>query len=114
MAKFLRTDYMRYSKLGKNRKKLQKWRKPKGRHNKMREHRFGYPRMPTIGHKNDKTERGKIGGLVPIRVENMKELSKATKKNIIILARVGAKKKMEIMKKANEMGIPIQNVGGKK
>ena len=34
---FLRVDSARYSKLGKGRRKLQKWRKPKGRDNKMRE-----------------------------------------------------------------------------
>ena len=34
--KFLRRDSVRFSKIGKNRKKIQKWRKPKGRDSKMR------------------------------------------------------------------------------
>jgi len=37
MKKFLRRTWSRYSKLGRKRKKKQKWRKPTGRDNKMRE-----------------------------------------------------------------------------
>jgi len=50
MAKkrFLRRLTNRYLKLGKKRKKKQKWRKPKGRHNKMREKERGYPAVVSI------------------------------------------------------------------
>ena len=114
--KFLRRDYIRYSKIGKNRKKLQKWRRPRGRHNKMREDRKGYPITVRIGFKRPKMDSGKIKGLTPYLVNNAKELEKATKGNIIILGKVGAKKKIELIKKANEMKLEILNlnVGGNK
>ena len=39
--KFIRTDYWRMSKLGAGRKKLQVWRRAKGKHSKMRRRRKG-------------------------------------------------------------------------
>ena len=114
---FKRTDISRYSKLGKGRKKLIKWRRPSGRDNKIREHRFGYPVAPTVGHKSQKNEAGKVKGLVPLVVNNLNDFKKATKKNIIILsAKVGAKKKLDLIKKAEEMKLRILNIksGAKK
>lgn len=115
--KFIRRDSGRYSKIGKNRKKLQKWRKPKGRDNKMRERRFGYPKSPSVGYKSKKTEAGRVSGKVPFRACNVGDLSKTGKDSLIIIGSVGAKKKLEIIKKASEMGLSIvnvnQSVGGK-
>lgn len=112
--KFVRTDVTRYSKIGKNRKKLQVWRRPRGRDNKIREHRFGYPVMPTVGYKKARKETGRIEGLVPVNVYNLKDVEKATKENIIIIGKVGAKKKIELIKKATELNIKIQNVARQK
>jgi len=111
--KFLRTDSSRYSKLGRNRKNLQVWRKAKGRHNKIRKRRVGYPVMPTIGYCSPRSEFGKVSGLSPILVHNLAELQQVQKGSIAIIARVGAKKKIEILKKASEMGIKVANAGGK-
>lgn len=111
--KFLRTDYMRISKLGKNRKKLQVWRRARGKHSKIRRKRFGYPSKPEVGYKTARKESGKIHGLMPLLVHNVSDLSKAGKDSIIIIARVGAKNKLEIIKKAEEMKLRIFNLGGK-
>lgn len=112
---FIRSDSMRHSKIGKNRKKLQKWRKPKGRDNKMREKRKSYPKTVSIGYKSPKSEHGKIDGLVPILVSNLLDLKKAGKENsIIISSRVGAKKKLSILKEASNQKIKILNEGAKK
>ena len=51
MIKFRRRDWHKYKRLGKKDKKKVKWRKPKGRHNKMRESRKGYAASPSIGMK---------------------------------------------------------------
>jgi len=111
MKRFLRRDWSRYSRLGKNRKKLQKWRRAKGRHNKIRKRRAGYPGPPLIGYKKPKAESGKINGKVPILVENMNDLVSASKNNILIISRrIGARKRIEVIKKANEMKLEIQNV----
>ncbi len=114
MKKFLRADTMRHSRLGKNRKKLQKWRKPTGKHNKTRKKRFSYPVQPGIGFGSPKIESGKINNLIPVLVHNIQELLKLNKTNIIIIARVGARNKLNIIKKAEELKIPIFNQGGKK
>jgi len=112
--RFLRTDWMRFSRLGKKRRNKQKWRRARGKHSKIRRKRFGYPVMPTVGYQTARKERNKIQGLEPIHISNAKELSKAAKHNIIILGRIGAKKKLELIKKASEMNIKIQNFGGRK
>ena len=112
--KFLRSDWMRHSRLGKNRKKLQKWRRPRGMHSKIRKKRFGYPSFPSVGYMTPKEHAHKVDGAKTVLVHNLNELMKADKKSSIIIARVGAKKKLEIMKKADEMSIKVINAGGKK
>ena len=108
--KFIRRDSNRYSKIGKKRKKLQKWRKPKGRDNQMRLKRHGYPKNVSIGYKKPKKESGKIKGKIPVLVKNVAELNKVSKNKIIIVGKVGAKKKLEIIKKSKEMKIPLANI----
>lgn len=108
--KFIRSDYTRYSKLGKNRKKLQKWRKSKGRHSKIRQKWGSHPKAPSVGFKTPKKESGKINDKFPIIVRNVKDLGKADKSNVIILGKIGAKKKLEIIKLADELKIQIVNV----
>lgn len=112
---FLRSDTTRHLRLGKKRRKLQKWRKPKGRHNKIRKKRFSYPIMPAVGFKKEKDKAGKINGLKPVLIYNLDDLSRITKEQIGIIARnVGAKKKLDILKKAEEVNIPIFNIWRKK
>jgi large subunit ribosomal protein L32e len=111
--KFNRTDVTRYSKLGKGRKKLQRWRKPTGRDNKIREKRRGYGKMPSVGFKSNKDEKGKIRGKMPMVVYNILDLRSVGKENIVVVGRVGAKKKIEIVKKALEKKLQILNFGGK-
>ena len=107
---FIRRDSNRYSKIGKNRKKLQKWRKPKGRDNKMRERRHGYPKSPSMGYKKPKKEISKIKGKYPKLVYNLKDLDKARKDNIIIIGKVGVKKRLEIIKKVIKMKLTVHNL----
>jgi large subunit ribosomal protein L32e len=113
--KFIRQDYMRYSKIGKGRKKLQKWRKPKGRDSKMREKRRSYPSSPTVGRKSPKAQTGKINNKTPILIKNQKDLNKLSSQNIAIISkRLGARKKLEIIKQAKEKDLPILNLHGAK
>ncbi len=112
--KFVRQEAVRYSKLGKNRKKLQKWRKPKGRDSKMRLKRKSYSASPTVGHRSPKKESGKIKDLFPVLVYNVKDLLKVNKNSIAIIAKVGAKNRLEIIKEAEKNKIKILNVKGDK
>ena len=106
--KFIRQDYMRHPRIGKLRRKLQKWRKPKGRHSKMREYRKSYPVSPSVGYGSPRKEIGKISGKTPILVHNMNDLSKLKQEHLaIISSKVGARKRLDIIKKAQEMKIQI-------
>lgn len=105
---FLRRTWSRYSKLGKKRKKKQKWKKPTGRDNKMREKRRGYPAVVSIGYKKKK----KL--IKRIIVRNIKELDAVKKNEIVIIGKVGKKKKIEILKKAKGEKIKFQNINAEK
>lgn len=100
IKKFLRRSSDRYSKLGKRKKKKQIWRKPKGRDNKMREKRRGYPAVVKIGYKNE-------GHKTQIVIRNLKDLEKVKNQDLVIVGKVGKKKKIEIVKKAKEKGIKL-------
>lgn len=108
--KFLRSDTSRHLKLGKKRRKLQKWRRPRGRHSKIRKGRVGYPSAPSIGYKQNKLTSGKIHDKYVMHVENLNDLNKVGKDHIAVLSRrMGARKKIEVLKKAKEMKITILN-----
>ena len=107
MAKFLRRTWNRYSKLGRKRKKKQVWRKPKGRDNKMREKRKGYPVIVSIGYKKGKKKS-------TIIIKNLNDLEKIKKGQVIIMGKIGKRKKIEIVKKANSMKIEFCNLNVKK
>ncbi|MEK6819945.1 MAG: eL32 family ribosomal protein [Nanoarchaeota archaeon] len=104
---FLRRSWYRFSRLGKGRKKKQKWRNPTGRHNKLRNKRKGYSAVPSVGYSRNKKARGKIEERIPMIVYNVKDLGKIGKNGIAILGKVGRKKKLEIAKKAKEMKMKI-------
>ncbi len=114
MKKFLRRDWKRYSRLGRKKKKKQVWRKPKGRHNKMREKRKGYPSVVKIGYKKDKKLRGMVKNKKPVIIKNLKDLEKINANEMIILGSIGKKKKTEIIKEADKKNIEIYNLNIKK
>jgi len=91
--KFLRSKWRTASKLGKGRKKKQKWRKPKGRDTQMRLQKKGNPRIVKVGYKKQKKKVEKVEV-----IKNINELLK-TKSKEIIIGKIGNKKKIEIIKK---------------
>ncbi len=111
---FLRRAWDRHSKLGKKRKKIQKWKKPTGRDNKMREKRRGYPATVSIGYSAAKTERNLVEGKKPILISNLNDLEKVREENIAIIASVGKKKKLEIMEQASKKKIKIYKINPEK
>ena len=108
--RFLRRKNKAYKKLGKRNKRMQIWRKPTGRDNKMREKRKGYPAVVSIGYRTDKISRGLIEDKQPILVYNINDLLKIKKDEIGVIANIGKKKRLEIAKKAKEMKIEIHNL----
>lgn len=113
--KFLRQDTSRHLRLGKKRPKLQRWRRPRGMHSKIRKKRFGYPVFPMVGFKKPSAMQGKIEGKNPVVIGSMKDFDDVRKGDILILSRrIGAKKRMDMMKVANEKGLEIYARGKKK
>lgn len=93
---FLRGNTYQYSKLGLRRKNKQKYRKGKGRDNKMRLSIKGHLKKVKIGFKCMKKTSGLVRELNPIMIKNLNDLKKLGKENIGIIAKVGDKKRKEI------------------
>lgn len=106
---FTRRNTTQYLRLGKKRKKLRKWRRPKGRHNKMRKKRRGYPSIVSIGYGSNKKSKNK-----PILVRNLNDLEKVSKESEVILGKMGKIKKIKIARIAKERKIKILNMNVEK
>ena len=87
------------------------WRRPKGLHNKMRLNKKGYEKVINVGYgaPNEVKHLDKKTGLYPIIVSNKKDLEKIDIKTqaVLISSTVGAKKKLEIMKVAEEKNLVV-------
>ena len=104
---FIRQDSPKRMKVG------FKWRKPKGIHSKIRHHFKGRRKMPSPGFKSPLKVRGlHASGLKIVNVSSVNEVQKIKKntEGIIISKSVGAKKRLEILKKAKELNITILNL----
>ena len=108
--KFLRRNSDRHSKLGRKRRKKQIWRKPKGRHNKMRDQKRGYPDIVSIGYRKNRKNQGKIDGMKPVLIRNVNDIEKIKTGEIGMVGSIGMKKKIEIVRRAKERGIPLCNI----
>ncbi|AMM54418.1 MULTISPECIES: 50S ribosomal protein L32e [Thermococcaceae] len=106
--KFLRQEWWRYPKF----KNDPKWRRPKGIDSKMRLKLKGKPRSPSIGWSSPRLVRGlHPSGYEEVLVHNVKELEKLDPKRQAarIAHTVGRKKRIEILKRAEELGIKVLN-----
>ncbi|MBI2628785.1 hypothetical protein HYW74_01745 [Candidatus Pacearchaeota archaeon] len=107
--KFLRRNTTQYLRLGKKRKKVRKWQRPKGKHSKMRQKRKGYPVNVSIGFRKDGKTRDKINGKKVILINNLEELKAANNESVLVLSKIGGKKKIEAAKIAKEKNLNIIN-----
>jgi large subunit ribosomal protein L32e len=103
---FIRQDAHKKKKLGR------KWRKPKGLHSKLRLKFKGHHKPVSKGFGSPKKVRGTDRqGLKIIVVNSIKDIEKIKdNESIIIAKRIGAKKKIELLKSANEKGVTISNI----
>ena len=103
---FLRQEWFRYKRVG------MKWRKAKGIHSKMKKHvKYRIP-SPRIGYSSPKEVRGlHPSGFKEIMVYNINGIEKINPgtEAVRIGHSVGAKKRNEIEKKADTLGIRILN-----
>jgi large subunit ribosomal protein L32e len=110
MVKFLKRISERHSKLGKGRKKKQRWRKPRGRDNKMREKRKGYPKVVSIGYKKNENIRGNINNKKLVEIKNLSDLDKMKSGETGFLKKMGKKKKLEIIKKMKDKKLNLYSI----
>ncbi|MGN6628907.1 MAG: 50S ribosomal protein L32e [Candidatus Nitrosocosmicus sp.] len=104
--KFKRQESWRYDRLAVN------WRKPDGIDNKMRKQYSGYPSLVKIGYGGPKVSRGlHPSGYVDNLVYNVNDLSRLDKDkdSARIAHTVGNKKRLEIITKAESLGIKLLN-----
>ncbi len=88
------------------------YRRPKGIQNKMRKRIFGKPKMPCAGYGGPREARHlHPSGYREVLVYNPADLDKIDKENeaVRIASCVGTKKRLEILKKAEELGIKVLN-----
>lgn len=76
----------------------------------------GHPVSPSIGYGRDKKHSGLINGKSPVLVNSLNDFNSVDNKTqiVIISSRVGAKKRLEMIKLANEKGIHLNNISGDK
>lgn len=84
------------------------WRKPRGKHSKMRKGIKGKPSLVKIGYKKSRTTKA-----VPVVRNKTDVIELGTKKaaSVLISRTVGRKKRLEILKAAEEAGIEVLNKG---
>lgn len=100
-------------------KRLSKsWRKPRGIDNKVRRKVKGTMVMPNIGFKGDKLVRHVLpNGFKKVMINNIKDLEVLISLNRVYCGEishgVGAKKRIEIVNRADELGVVISNRNAK-
>lgn len=97
----------------KKRRLKKKWRKPRGSDSKVRYKLRGYSRRVSIGYKTPKIIFGlNKDGLKGVLVKSLKDLDKIKQdfEAAIISKKIGAKKKIEIIKQAKNKSIKIINI----
>ncbi|MDH7517968.1 MAG: 50S ribosomal protein L32e [Candidatus Thermoplasmatota archaeon] len=104
---FLRQEWFRYKRIPKN------WRRPRGMTSKLRKH-LGYrPSVVRVGFRGPKETRGlHPSGFEEVLVYNARDLEKLNPKTQAarIGGSVGTKKRVEIKKKAEDLGLRILNL----
>ena len=111
---FQRTKYRAYVKLGAGQKSKRRYKKATGRHNKIREKRKGRPRRVEIGYKNDNRIRNLINGKVSVVVNNLQDLANVKENQLVIIGKIGDKKKLEFIKEIEKRKLEVINLNIKK
>ncbi|MEM5778509.1 MAG: 50S ribosomal protein L32e [Candidatus Aenigmatarchaeota archaeon] len=89
-----------------------KWRTPRGIHSQLRKHKREAGNLPKPGYGSPKEVKGlHPSGFEEILVFNVKDLEKINpqKQAVRIASKVGKKKRLEIMKRAEELKLKVLN-----
>ena len=107
--KFRRLEYFRYKKLG------EKWRRPRGKHNKVRKYVGGKLPRPLIGYKKE-TRGLHPSGYREALVSNASEIENLDRDSqaVRISRTVGGRKRQLILEKAKKLKLKVLNPGSLK
>jgi large subunit ribosomal protein L32e len=108
---FKRQDWFRFKRIGTS------WRRPKGLHSGMRKQLKHRPAIVKIGYRSPALVRGlHPSGLEDVLIHNVKELEALNPETqgARVASTVGKRKRIEIVKKAKELGIKIFNISKEK
>ncbi|MHB1470733.1 MAG: 50S ribosomal protein L32e [Thermoplasmataceae archaeon] len=105
---FRRQEWFRYKKFD------EVWRKPRGMHSKLREHLSWRPPNVDAGYRSPRAVRGlHPSGFREVMVYNPADLEKidVEKEAGRISSKVGSRKRIMILEKADELGVKLLNRG---
>ena len=108
---FKRQDWFKCKRIGTS------WRRPKGLHSGMRKQLKHRPAIVKIGYRGPALVRGlHPSGLEDVLIHNVKELEALNPETqgARVASTVGKRKRVEIVKKAQELGIKIFNISKEK
>lgn len=103
---FKRQESWRYKRVDES------WRKPRGLDSKMRKKVKGWPKSPAIGYRGPKKARGlHPSGYAEVLVRTLDDISgiNPDTQAVRIGHRVGARKRVEILARADDLGIHVLN-----
>ncbi len=88
-----------------------RWRFPRGKHSKVRQMHKGRPALPSPGFGSPKDKKGLINGLLPKVVSTLADLENVSEKEgVIIAGKLGLRKKVLLLKKAEEKKLQVLNI----
>lgn len=107
--KFLRQESWRYVRVG------DAWRRPKGTDSRMRLAKKGWPRLVNIGYRGPVKARGlHPSGFRDVLVNTVSDLEKLNPETdaVRLASSLGARKRREILNRAEELGLKVLNPRG--
>ncbi|MDO8642314.1 MAG: eL32 family ribosomal protein [Candidatus Woesearchaeota archaeon] len=86
-----------------------KWRRARGHQSKIREKRKGHINPPSTGYGAPRAVSGRDqAGRIPLVIENINGLARATKEHVVIVAAgVGTKKRVQLVEAAMKKGLTL-------
>jgi large subunit ribosomal protein L32e len=108
-----RPDFIRQDYYHRMRVEDEFWRRPRGRHSKMRERRTGKRKRVEIGYRGPAELRGlHFSGMKLVNVVNLVQLAKINPKEevAIINSNIGNRKRYQLVKFASEKSIKLLNI----
>ena len=87
------------------------WRKPRGRHSKLRLNKKGHLKRPSPGFGSPRSRKYMHpSGLMSVLVNNLTDLENAKGKGVLISGTMGMKKKLSLLERAQSMGLKVLNI----